>query len=58
MTVEELNVIVSANKDDFDRKIRQVNDNLVNVKKRRAKILLPALWNLSKVLLPVLHLLG
>lgn len=57
MTVEELNVIVSANKDDFDRKIRQVNDNLVNVKSR-AKILLPALWNLSKVLLPVLHLLG
>lgn len=34
MTVEELNVIVSANKDDFDRKIRQVNDNLVNVKKQ------------------------
>jgi hypothetical protein len=34
VTVEELNVIVSANKDDFDRKIRQVNDNLVNVKKQ------------------------
>lgn len=34
MTVEELNVIVSANKDDFDRKIRQVNENLVNVKKQ------------------------
>lgn len=34
MTVEKLNVIVSANKDDFDRKIRQVNDNLVNVKKQ------------------------
>ena len=34
MTVEELNVIVSADKDDFDRKIRQVNDNLVNVKKQ------------------------
>ena len=34
MTVEELNVIVRANKDDFDRKIRQVNDNLVNVKKQ------------------------
>lgn len=34
MTVEELKVIVSANKDDFDRKIRQVNDNLVNVKKQ------------------------
>lgn len=34
MTVEELNVIVSANNDDFDRKIRQVNDNLVNVKKQ------------------------
>lgn len=34
MTVEELNVIVSANKYDFDRKIRQVNDNLVNVKKQ------------------------
>lgn len=33
MTVEELNVIVSANKDDFDRKIRMVNENLVNVKK-------------------------
>lgn len=34
MTVEELNVIVSANKDDFDRKIRMVNENLVNVKKQ------------------------
>lgn len=34
MTVEELNVIVSANKDDFDRKIRLVNENLVNVKKQ------------------------
>ena len=34
MTVEELNVIVRANKDDFDRKIRMVNENLVNVKKQ------------------------
>lgn len=34
MTVEQLNVIVSANKDDFDRKIRMVNENLVNVKKQ------------------------
>jgi hypothetical protein len=34
VTVEELNVIVSANKDDFDRKIRMVNENLVNVKKQ------------------------
>lgn len=34
MTVEELNVIVSANKDDFDRKIRMVNETLVNVKKQ------------------------
>lgn len=34
MTVEELNVIVSANKDDFDRKIRMVNENLMNVKKQ------------------------
>lgn len=34
MTVEELNVIVSANKDDFDRKIRMVNENLVIVKKQ------------------------
>lgn len=34
MTVEELNVIVSANKDDFDRKIRMVNENLVDVKKQ------------------------
>ena len=29
-----MNVIVSANKDDFDRKIRMVNENLVNVKKQ------------------------
>lgn len=35
MTVEELNVIVRANKDDFDRKIRMVNENLVNVKSSR-----------------------
>lgn len=34
MTVEELNVIVRANQDDFDRKIRMVNENLVNVKKQ------------------------
>lgn len=34
MTVEELNIILSANKDDFDRKIRMVNENLVNVKKQ------------------------
>lgn len=34
MTVEELNVIVRANQDDFDRKIRMVNENLVNAKKQ------------------------
>lgn len=34
MTVEELNVIVRASQDDFDRKIRMVNENLVNAKKQ------------------------
>lgn len=34
MTVEELNVIVSANKDDFDRKIRMVNENLANMQRQ------------------------
>lgn len=37
MTVEELNVIVSANKDDFDRKIRMVNENLVTMKDQAEK---------------------
>lgn len=37
MTVEELNVIVSANKDDFDRKIRQINTQLNQIKKQSEK---------------------
>lgn len=37
MTVEELNVIVSANKDDFDRKIRQINTQLNQMKKQSEK---------------------
>lgn len=37
MTVEQLNVIVSANKDDFDRKIRMVNENLVTMKDQAEK---------------------
>lgn len=37
MTVEELNVIVSANKDDFDRKIRQINTQLNQINKQSEK---------------------
>lgn len=34
MTVEELNVIVRANQDDFDRQIRRVNENLANMQRQ------------------------
>lgn len=37
MTVEELNVIVRANQDDFDRKMRMVNENLVTMKDQAGK---------------------
>ena len=37
MTVEELNVIVGANKDGFDRKIRQINTQLNQMKKQSEK---------------------
>lgn len=37
MTVEQLNVIVSANKDDFDRKIRQINIQLAQMKNQSEK---------------------
>jgi hypothetical protein len=34
VTVEELNVIVRANQDDFDRQIRRVNENLANMQRQ------------------------